>query len=229
MSIPPWGWRASPGKSLRRSRRRSGTAAASSTRRVGWKSKKSSGTCFGTCPSSPPSCSFPWTGSPARTSTSFSRARPATSCPEAETTVRRLLAVTALLSFLAATAAAQEALDVPGLIDVHAHIGSYSGYDLSLDNLLRNLSENHVRYAFVSNVDGAAIPNVTADKDETAVNEETARICGLHPQLKPLAWAKPGAPGAGAEKIEPFLRDRGFIGVKFHPEFNFFPADSPAV
>lgn len=153
------------------------------------------------------------------------------SCPAAGTTVKTLFAAAAL-AFLSGPAAAGQPgrnLDIPGLIDIHAHIGSYAGYDLSLDNLLRNMAENHVRCAFVSNVDGAAVPNVTADEDETAVNEETARVCRLHPQLKPLAWAKPGAKGADARKIEPFLRDRGFIGIKFHPEFNFFPADAETV
>src|ERR1051326_7863726 len=61
-------------------------------------------------------------------------------------------------------------LNEPGLIDVHAHIGEFKGYDLSLNNLLTNIAENHVEYAFISNIDGAAIPDVTANKDETTIN-----------------------------------------------------------
>ncbi len=123
----------------------------------------------------------------------------------------------------------REFINEPGLIDAHAHIGQFKGYDLSLDNLLVNLAENHVQYALVSNIDGAAIPGVTADGEEVAINEETARVTAAHPQLKPLAWAKPGATGASAANIEPFLRDKGFLGIKFHPDFNNFPANSPAV
>ena len=66
-------------------------------------------------------------------------------------------------------------LNEPGLIDVHAHIGEFKGYDLSLNNLLINIAENHIQYAFISNIDGAAIPDVTANGDEVAINEETAR------------------------------------------------------
>src|ERR1051326_6687690 len=78
-------------------------------------------------------------------------------------------------------------LNEPGLIDVHAHIGEFKGYDLSLNNLLTN-------------------------KAETTINEETARVAAAHPQLKPLAWAKPGADKASAANIEPFLRDKKFYG-----------------
>src|SRR6185369_15280817 len=101
-------------------------------------------------------------------------------------------------------------LDEPGLIDVHAHIGEFKGYDLSLNNLLKNIEENKVEYAFISNIDGAAIPGVTANGDEVKINEETARVCAAHPKLKPLAWSKPGAEGASAANVEPFLRDKKF-------------------
>src|ERR1041385_5799573 len=48
-------------------------------------------------------------------------------------------------------------LNEPGLIDIHAHIGSFRGYDLSLNNLLINIAENQVEYAFISNIDGADV------------------------------------------------------------------------
>ncbi len=119
-------------------------------------------------------------------------------------------------------------LKEPGLIDIHAHIGQFPGYDLSLENLLTNLHRNNVEYALVSNIDGAAVPGAS-NKDEKQINEETARVCSQHRELKPIAWAKPGAQGASAELIEPFLRDKGFLGIKFHPDFNNFQANSPVV
>lgn len=115
-----------------------------------------------------------------------------------------------------------------GLIDIHAHIGQFPGYNLSLENLLTNLHSNNVEYALISNIDGAAVPGAS-DKDEKTINEETARVCSEHRELKPIAWAKPGAKGASAELIEPFLRDKGFLGIKFHPDFNNFQANSPVV
>jgi predicted TIM-barrel fold metal-dependent hydrolase len=120
-------------------------------------------------------------------------------------------------------------LDEPGIIDVHAHVGRFRGYDLSLENLIKNLEENRIAFALISNIDGAAIEGVTADLDEATINEEAARLAAAHPRLKPLAWAKPGAANAAESVIEPFLRDRGFVGIKFHPEFNRFSADSEAV
>jgi uncharacterized protein len=114
-------------------------------------------------------------------------------------------------------------------IDAHAHIGRFRGYDLSLPTLLDYLDRAHVEAALISNIDGAALPGTTADLDERTINEETARIAAANPRLWPLAWARPGAPGASASAIEPFLRDRHFRGIKFHPEFNAFSPSDPAV
>jgi predicted TIM-barrel fold metal-dependent hydrolase len=114
----------------------------------------------------------------------------------------------------------------PDIIDVHGHLGRFEGYDLSLPTLLANIKEHKVKYVFVSNIDGAALPGVTADADEVSINQDCAKICAEHPELKPLAWVKPGATAANAANIEPFLRDQKFYGLKFHPDFNKFAADS---
>ncbi|MBL8148727.1 MAG: amidohydrolase family protein [Blastocatellia bacterium] len=116
-----------------------------------------------------------------------------------------------------------------GLIDIHAHIGKFKGFDLSTENLITNLKENYVRYALISNIDGADLPGTTANLDEVTINEETARVCAANPQLKPVAWAKPGAKGASADNIEPFLRDKKFLAIKFHPDFNHFSPKSSSV
>jgi len=123
----------------------------------------------------------------------------------------------------------EDFINEPGIIDVHAHVGRFRGYDLSLDNLLKNIEENRIAFALISNIDGAAVEGATADLDKATINEEAARIAASHSRLKPLVWAKPGATNAAASTVEPFLRDRGFVGIKFHPEFNHFSADSEAV
>lgn len=120
-------------------------------------------------------------------------------------------------------------IDESGIIDIHAHIGEFKGYDLTLTTLLKNVGEHKIDFVFFSNIDGAAVAGRTADADELKVNEEAARVAAENPQLKPLVWAKPGAPNASAANIEPFLRDKRFYGIKFHPDFNSFSANSPAV
>lgn len=120
-------------------------------------------------------------------------------------------------------------INEPGIIDVHAHIGEFKGYDLSLSSLLATMSESKIQCAFVSNIDGAALSGVTADTDEQTTNEKTLQVTKENSQLKPLFWAKPGAKGSSVEIAEKFLRDNKFYGIKFHPDFNSFPANSPAV
>lgn len=118
------------------------------------------------------------------------------------------------------------------VIDVHAHIGSYRGFDLSTPTLLDNIRRYGVRMALISNIDGAKLPGVTKDLDEVKANQATVDTVKQHPSLlRGIAWTRPndGSPA----KIEPFLRDaklpnqqRIFVGMKFHPEMNSFPADS---
>ncbi|HET9533537.1 MAG TPA: amidohydrolase family protein [Blastocatellia bacterium] len=144
--------------------------------------------------------------------------------------ISRLMPLAVLVWSVIGSAGCDEGfINEPGIIDIHAHIGRFRGYDLSLSNLLLNLEENRISCALISNIDGAAIEGVTADLDEITINEETARVTATYPILKPLVWARPGARDSGAANVEPFLRDRGFVGIKFHPEFNRFQASSEAV
>ncbi len=115
------------------------------------------------------------------------------------------------------------------IIDVHAHIGEFRGYDLSLETLLKEIKENKIQYAFISNIDGAAISGVTADSDEVTANEVSFQAAKANPKLKPLFWAKPGAKMSSAEAAEKFLRDKNFCGIKFHPDFNNFSANAPEI
>jgi len=114
------------------------------------------------------------------------------------------------------------------IIDIHAHIGSFKGYDLRTETLLDNLKRFNIHLALISNIDGAALPGKTLDLDEVAANRMTLETVTSNSKiLRGLAWARPldGSP----KNLEPFLRDHGFVGVKLHPEMNNFAADDPRV
>lgn len=114
------------------------------------------------------------------------------------------------------------------IIDIHAHIGSFSGYDLRTETLLDNIKRFNIRLALISNIDGAALPGRTLDLNEVAANKITLETVKLNSQiLRGLAWARPvdGSP----KNLESFLRDHGFVGIKLHPEMNHFAADDPRV
>jgi hypothetical protein len=113
------------------------------------------------------------------------------------------------------------------IIDIHAHIGSFAGFDLSLETLLANLRRHHIRLALISNIDGAELPQ-TRNLDEIAANKITLETIQLYPKLfRGLAWGRPndGSPA----NLEPFLRDHHFVGIKLHPEMNHFAADDSLV
>jgi predicted TIM-barrel fold metal-dependent hydrolase len=121
------------------------------------------------------------------------------------------------------------------IIDIHAHIGSYKGYDLSTPTLMRNIERYGIQLALISNIDGAELPE-TQNLDETKANQATVEHVRQYPdKLRGLAWTRPedGSP----TNVEPFLRDsiatgpdrRVFVGMKFHPDMNHFPADDPRV
>jgi predicted TIM-barrel fold metal-dependent hydrolase len=122
------------------------------------------------------------------------------------------------------------------IIDIHAHIGSYKGYDLSTPTLLDNLQRYGIRLALISNIDGAELPGTTLNLDEMNANQATAEhVRRYAEQLRGLAWTRPedGSPA----NVEPFLSDslatglnrRIFVGMKFHPDMNHFPADDSRV
>ncbi len=121
-----------------------------------------------------------------------------------------------------------------GIIDIHAHIGTFRGYDLGLETLLENLTKYGIRTALISNIDGANVTLLTKNLNEAETNRATEQAVRQHPELlRGLIWAKPenGSPGG----VEPFLlhqlenRDPVFVGIKLHPEFNHFPADDQRV
>lgn len=115
-------------------------------------------------------------------------------------------------------------------IDVHGHIGSFRGYDLRTETLLDNINRFGLKLVLISNIDGAHLPGKTLDLDEITANRITLETVQKYPdKLRGLVWARPTDPNGSPEKVEPFLRDHGFVGVKLHPEMNQFPADSACV
>src|SRR5688572_18484489 len=83
------------------------------------------------------------------------------------------------------TASAQETAGLWAehrIIDIHAHIGTFQGFDLSTPNLIANIQRHGVRLALVSNIDGAALPGVTQNLNETQANEASAETVRQYPQ-----------------------------------------------
>lgn len=116
------------------------------------------------------------------------------------------------------------------IIDIHAHIGSFRGFDLSKETLLSNLQRFNIRLALISNIDGAHLPGTTLDLDEESANKTTLETVQKYPGLfRALAWARPTDSDGSPSNIEPYLRDHGFVGVKLHPEMNQFGADDSIV
>lgn len=122
-----------------------------------------------------------------------------------------------------------------GIIDIHAHMGTFRGYDLSASTLLTNLNRYGIKLALVSNIDGAELPGTTENLDEKTANEKTFDLVNKNkPLLRGLVWTRPN--DGNAKNVEPFLKDyldedkhHVFVGMKFHPEFNQFAADDKSV
>ena len=116
------------------------------------------------------------------------------------------------------------------IVDVHGHIGSFRGYDLRTETLLDNIDRFGVTLVLISNIDAAHLPGKTLDLDEVTANRVTLATVRQYPdKLRGLAWTRPTDPQGSPQNVEPFLRDHGFAGLKFHPEMNQFPADSSCV
>ena len=124
---------------------------------------------------------------------------------------------------------AEEHFPTEGVIDIHAHVGEFRGFSIGLTPLVENIQRYKIRMALVSNLNGANLPGVTKNLGEIEANEETAAAIQPYPFLRGLAWARPTDPGSSVKNLEPFLRDKGFVGIKLHPKFNQFRADDPRV
>lgn len=121
------------------------------------------------------------------------------------------------------------------IIDIHAHIGTFRGYDLSLETLMDNMKRYDISFALISNIDGADLSSLTKNLSERDANRETLEVVRTHPQLfRGLLWTRPldGSVGEVEALLQERLSEAGdpiFVGMKFHPNMNQFPADDPAV
>jgi uncharacterized protein len=125
----------------------------------------------------------------------------------------------------------------PEIIEVHAHIGAFEGYDLSESTLLAETEGAGVALALVSNIDGASVPGKTRGLAEAPANQATAAFVERYPhRFRGLLWGRPDrGEVASLEALVPRrLEDPGrwtprlFVGIKLHPEMNQVPADDPA-
>ncbi len=125
------------------------------------------------------------------------------------------------------------------IIDAHAHIGRFEGYDLSEETLLHEMDEAGIALALISNIDGAAVAGKTPGLDEPAANRITLGTVRQYPtRFRGLLWGRPD--GGDPAHLRPFLEERAeptpggwtrraFVGLKLHPEMNDFRADDGAV
>ena len=119
------------------------------------------------------------------------------------------------------------------IIDIHAHIGTFRNFDLSLPTLLDNVERYGVQMALISNIDGANLPGTTGNLDEIQSNQATADSVSKYPErLRGLLWTRPNQRSSAAD-FERFLTDPVydgvFVGIKLHPVMNQFPAESDVV
>ncbi len=117
-------------------------------------------------------------------------------------------------------------------IDIHAHIGSFKGFEMGRQALIANVKRYGIRMALVSNVDGAELPGITANTGQQKANEETEKLVLSDPQhFRGLIWVTPHTAKLELAKhfIDLRLKDDAdkpvFVGMKFHPEFDHYWAD----
>ena len=118
------------------------------------------------------------------------------------------------------------------IIDIHAHVGSFRGFDLSLQNLRDNIQRHGIVLALISNINAAELAGVTPNSNEIEANEAIVEIVANEPdRFRGLLWVRPN--DGSAQQIERFLGLKLpdgsplFVGMKFHPEMNHFKADDP--
>ncbi|OGH60376.1 MAG: hypothetical protein A3G34_10065 [Candidatus Lindowbacteria bacterium RIFCSPLOWO2_12_FULL_62_27] len=98
------------------------------------------------------------------------------------------------------------------IIDAHTHIGD--GPSAGFSRLTPN---SYLTSTQSFGVDLA----LTSWMDNTQTDYWVAR----YSWLRGLAWANPSAGSVSVSEVETYLRDRGFVGIKYHPDSYGVPAD----
>ena len=93
------------------------------------------------------------------------------------------------------------------IIDIHAHIGTFRGYDLSLETLMDNMKRYGISFALISNIDGADLSSVTKNLSEREANRVTIEVVKTHPQLfRGLLWTRPL--DGSVDEVESLLKEK---------------------
>lgn len=104
-------------------------------------------------------------------------------------------------------------------IDAHSHIGAFGGWagvNFDETRLLEQMDKFDIEKTFL-----------TASSYQT--NEELARAFHHHPdKIVPMVWMNP-AQDKVKEKLDHYILDEGFAGIKMQPLFDAFVTDDPIV
>ncbi len=78
------------------------------------------------------------------------------------------------------------------IIDIHAHISSFKGFEISLENLKNNVEAAGIDLVLVSNLDAAALPGITANLAPDRANALSAELVSSDPDhFRALLWGNP--------------------------------------
>ena len=95
-------------------------------------------------------------------------------------------------------------------VDAHVHVRATGRESLGLDSLRIAAYSGGMTHALVSWMD----------------NEFVDLAAAAVPWLTPLVWVKPGGPSVDSVRAR---LDDGAVGLKVHPAFDNYPADTPAL
>jgi predicted TIM-barrel fold metal-dependent hydrolase len=95
-------------------------------------------------------------------------------------------------------------------VDAHVHVRATGRESLGLDSLRVAAYSGGMTHALVSWMD----------------NEFVDLAAAAVPWLTPLVWVKPGGPSVDSVRAR---LDDGAVGLKLHPAFDNYPADTPAL
>ena len=104
-------------------------------------------------------------------------------------------------------------------IDAHSHLGVFGGWagvNFNTDELLKQMDEYEIEKTFL-----------TASSFQT--NDEVAAAYKQYPdKIVPFVWVNPALDDV-PKKLDRYINELGFKGIKMQPLFDAFVADDPVV